>query len=387
MNKMKKTIDRDQLNNRIFHRQFLLFLLIIFSFILLLLQPLQARASQNTEDVRREYQEYRERFEQIEKSSDIEGQGFDLIEKQVFPAVLETFGEVEFIPALDQESSRLALFLADGAGQIVYKTDQLESNNRNRGQLKQPNVGIDAVSFQDLNADGLTDVILIISCVKESGELAGKNYRVGEVLFQSEKGLYRDWRLSDKINRFSMNKSIEFITAFVRDGYSTEFLYTAATQEELLKKGFQIAADQCYWRQFEKLGRLRVVPGTYTMADYHIFMIYLVNEQGYIVWSLQPMGSYDNLYALRGVTCRDIDGDGLKDMVVLAHYSYEGEAGESIVKPDYSVYYQRTGGFVEETEYVGMYECTEETTMEELVKQARAYWGWGTEDDKDTDRR
>lgn len=99
------------------------------------------------------------------------------------------------------------------------------------------------------------------------------------------------------------------------------------------------------------------------------------------------MGSYDNLYALRGVTCRDIDGDGLKDMVVLAHYSYEGEAGESIVKPDYSVYYQRTGGFVEETEYVGMYECTEETTMEELVKQARAYWGWGTEDDKDTDRR
>lgn len=387
MNKVKKTVDRDHLKNRIFHRQPFPIPYMILSLMLLLFHPLQAEASQDTDAVRREYQEYRERFGRIEKSSDIESQGFHLIEKQVFPAVLETFGEVEFMPALDEESSRLALFLADGAGRIVYKTDQLESNNRNRGQLKQPNVGIDAVSFQDLNADGLTDVILIISCVKESGELAGRNYRVGEVLFQSEKGLYRDWRLSDKINRFSMNKSIEFITAFVRDGYSTEFLYTAATQDELLKEGFQIAADQCYWRQFEKLGRLRVVPGTYTMADYHIFMIYLVNEQGYIVWSLQPMGSYDNLYALRGVTCRDIDGDGLKDMVVLAHYSYEGEAGESIVQPDYSVYYQRTGGFVEETEYAGMYECTEETTMEELVKQARAYWGWGTQDDKDTDRR
>ena len=34
-------------------------------------------------------------------------------------------------------------------------------------------------------------------------------------------------------------------------------------------------------------------PGTYRMAEYTVFMLYLVNEQGYIVWSFQPMGEYE----------------------------------------------------------------------------------------------
>ena len=125
-----------------------------------------------------------------------------------------------------------------------------------------------------------------------------------------------------------MNKSAETIAAFVKGGRSTEFLYTAATRQELVRRGFVIAREQCYFRQFEKLGRLEVVPGTYTMADFDIFMIYLINEDGYIVWSLQPMGDYDNLYALKGITCRDIDGDGMKDILVLARYSYEGSMSE-----------------------------------------------------------
>ena len=98
-----------------------------------------------------------------------------------------------------------------------------------------------------------------------------------------------------------------YTSSFVRDGNSTEFLYTAMTQKELLDHGFRIIEEQGYWRNFEKMGRLQVVPGTYTMADYNVFMIYLVNEQGYIVWSFQPMGEYDNLYALKGLVCKDVD--------------------------------------------------------------------------------
>ena len=124
-----------------------------------------------------------------------------------------------------------------------------------------------------------------------------------------------------------------------------------------------------------------MTPGTYRIADYDIFMIYLVNEQGDIVSVLQPMGEYDNLYALKGVTCRDIDGDGLKDIVILARYSYEGEAGELIVESDYRIYYQRTGGFVPDTEIRDTYRCGDEDTMEILVEKARAYWGWQTTND------
>ena len=108
---------------------------------------------------------------------------------------------------------------------------------------------------------------------------------------------------------------------------------------------------------------------------------YLVNEQGYIVSSLQPMGDYDNLYALRGINCSDIDGDGLKDMVVLARYSYEGESGEMVVQTDYSVYYQRTGGFSADEDIKNFYRCEEDDTMEALIKKVREYWGWQVEND------
>ena len=329
------------------------------------------------------YQEYRSRFESIEYTSDISDNGFEIVENQIFPIELNGYGAVSVVPAFEREYNRLALFFADEKGKILYKTDQLETNNRIRGQMKQPNRGIAAISFQDVNSDGRMDVVLITSCVNDSGDCAGKPYKIGEVLFQSKKGVefYRDYRISDKINRFGMNKSVEAITAFVRDGYSTEFMYTATTLEELQSNGLQIIEEQCYWRSFAKLGKLQVVPGIYRIADYDIFMIYLVNEQGYIVSGLQPMGDFDNLYALKGINCRDIDGDGLKDIVVLARYSYEGSEGQLVVESDYAIYYQRTGGFSADTDIKSKYRCSEEDTMEALVEKARAYWGWKTEDD------
>ena len=64
-----------------------------------------------------------------------------------------------------------------------------------------------------------------------------------------------------------------------------------------------------YTRDFEKLGRLQVVPGTVKISAYNIFMIYLINGKGEIVWSFQPMGDYDSLYSLRSIMGRDVDGD------------------------------------------------------------------------------
>lgn len=344
--------------------------------------PVSAAAKEDTEQLLGQYQDYQKRFEAIERTAQIEENGFEIIEEQIFPVMLESFGEQElnFVPAMERDSRRLALFLADEEGNIVYKNNQLETNMRVRGALKQPTKGIAAVSFQDLNGDGLSDIVLITICRNSTGEYAGKTYKVGDVLFQGDRSFYRDWRISDKINRFSMNKSIDFITSFVRDGYSTEFLYTASTMEELLGRGFVIIEEQCYWRRFEKLGRLKVVPGTYHMADYDIFMIYLVSEQGYIVWSFQPMGDYDNLYSLKGMTGRDMDGDGMIDLVVLARYSTEGAAGELVVESRCAIYYQRTSGFDIDTEFSGHYRCGDEDTLEGLVEKIRDYWGWRMEE-------
>lgn len=330
------------------------------------------------DNVLAEYQEYMKGLEEIENIEEISAKGFKVVENQIFPIELAGYGEVSLIPAFNRKYNRLALFFADENGRVVYTTEQLETNYRAAGQMKQPACDIAAVSFRDLDEDGRMDIILITACEGGDGYYDTQTYKLGDVLFQRKQdmGFYRDYRISDKINRFGMSKSAELITAFVRDDYSTEFLYTATTLAELQEHGLQIITDQCYFRNFEKLGRLQVVPGTYRMANYDVFMIFLVNEQGSIVSSLQPMGDYDNLYALKGINCRDIDGDGLKDIVILARYSYEGEEEQLVVESDYSVYYQRTGGFSADTDIKNTYKCKDDDTMEMLVEKARAYWGW-----------
>ena len=328
------------------------------------------------------YNAYEESFAAIEKAEDIEESGYEIIEKHRFWVLFESFGEeeVDFIPAVHREYHRLAVFIADSSGRIIYKTNQLEANYKYLEQLEQPMEDLISVAFQDLNHDDLKDIVLIARCENSTGDHAGESYLIGDVIFQQNGKFYRDWRISDKINRFSMNKSADFIAAYVRDGNSTEVLYTATTLQELLDNGFQIIQEQCYYRTFEKQGRLQVVPGIISMAEYDVFMIYLVNEQGYIVWSFQPMEKYDNLYALKGMTCRDMDGDGMKDIVVLARYSYAGPEGELLVDTKCDIYYQRTDGFAEDTEFALSYQCTEEDTVGGLVEIIREYWGWPKEE-------
>lgn len=326
----------------------------------------------------KEIGEYQARLEAVSCIEDIRQNGYHIMEEQIFPIELEGFDakEYSFVPAMDLKYHRLIIFLVDSDGNIVFKTDELEANNRIAGKLKQPTRGLSAVTFSDLNRDGMTDIVLITSCVNTMGTYAGRSYKVGDVLFQGQKTFYRDYRVSDKINRFDMNKSVNCIIAYVRDGHSTEFLYTARTLKELEENGFCMIEEQCYTRKFEKLGKLLVMPGTYRMSVYDIFMIYLVNEQGNIVWSFQPMGSYDNLYSLRGITGKDVDGDGMKDLVVLAKYTYEGPNGELMIESDCAIYYQRTSGFDIDTGFTEYYKCSDEDTMEALIPKIRAYWGW-----------
>lgn len=326
------------------------------------------------EDIAEAYREYQQTFEKLKTAEDIQKAGYKLLEEQQFFIGLGTFGkqDVCFLPAMDQRYHRLAVFILDKDRQILYKTNELENNSICRGQLEQPETEMVAVTFQDLNHDGLTDIGFITQYKAE------RIYKIGDVLFQSEGGFYRDYRISDKMNRFGMNKNINCIASFVRDGNSIEYLYTAVTLEELMENGFKVEEEQCYFRTFEKLGRLQVVPGTAKLVGNNIFMIYLADEQGNIVWSFQPMEDYDSLYALKGITGRDVDGDGLKDLVVLAEYSFEGASGEYLQELSCSVYYQRTDGFVKDEEFQDFYTCGEGETLEGLVKKIREYWGWMT---------
>lgn len=329
-----------------------------------------------------QYEAYQSAFEGIQSLADVEAAGYEIIENQRFPVQLETFGpeEVELVAIMHKEYHRLVVLIVDGAGNVLFKTNQLETNYRYPGQLEQPTKSLESVSFQELDHDGLTDIVLITKCENDTGDYAGKSYQVGDVLFQRDGDFYRDWRISDKINRFSMNKSADFIASYVGEGNSTEILYTATTLEQLLEHGFHLVEEHSYRVDFEKQGSLLVAPGFISMADYDVFMIYLVNAQGDIVWSFQPMEDYDNLYALKGLVCRDMDGDGMKDVVVLARYSYAGPDGELLIDTKCDIYYQRTDGFEAEKNFGKIYQCGPEDTMDELVEIIREYWGWPKEE-------
>ena len=354
----------------------------------LLLSPAQATADETVDELTRLYLEYEENFAAIdyvdlEHVEDLQNYGYTPITVHSYSILFESFGEEEvtFLPVIDNTYHRLAVLIVDNnSGNVIYKTNRLETNYKWLGRLEQPIKELVSVSFRDLDKDGLKDIILITDCENNSGEYAGKTYKVGDVLFQRDGSFYRDWRISDKINRFSMNKSVDFITAYVRDGSSTEILYTATTLDELLENGFDIFEGQRYYRNFEKHGRLLQVPGVIHMAEYDVFMIYLVNAEGYIVWSFQPMGDYDNLYSLKGTRCTDLDGDGMKDLLVLGRYSYAGPQGEMLVDPICRIYYQRTDGFAEDTEFSKIYQCTDKDTVSGLVTHIREYWGWTTKE-------
>jgi hypothetical protein len=341
---------------------------------------IQKASSDRTDaDVLKEYIEYTDAFDGIYTVDDIEKNNYKIYEEHIFPYILESFGEEEvwIIPAIEKKYNRVALFIADADDNIIYKTNQLETNNLALGQLPQPVKDVASIAFADVNMDGYSDIVLITECANKTGNYAGKEYKTGDVLFQGSQCFYRDYRISDKINRFDMNKSAGSIISYVRDGQSVEYLYTAKTMDELIDNGFKVYEEQSYMRNFEKLGSLRVVPGTARISQFDVFMVFLVNDNGEIVWSFQPMGDYDNLYSLKGVSSgKDLDGDGLKDIVILAKYSYEGNGGIDEIEYKCSIYYQRTGGFDEDTEFDNYYSYSEGDTMEDMVWKIREYWGW-----------
>ena len=87
---------------------------------LLFFPVLTGKAADGEEELRREYRMYQERFAAIERMEDLEENGYEVMEEQIFPVTLESIcpEELTMVPAVDRACRRLALFFLDDEGQV-----------------------------------------------------------------------------------------------------------------------------------------------------------------------------------------------------------------------------------------------------------------------------
>ena len=317
----------------------------------------------------------RQSFINVKTEGDIYKNSFKILTPHVHEIEHAKMGPLKIIPAISSDH-RIALFFADEDGRIVFKTDDFQSNTWLDGRVQQLNLDMSTIAFRDLNGNGLEDIVIITTCRKKTETDIGMTYNVADVLFQDAAGYYRDHRICDKLNRFDMNKSYATVIAFVRDGISMEFLFTAKTLSELKENGFQQNYSRSTPEIFERFGVVDVIPGYFEIAGKNYFMLYLVDQDGRILWNFQPMHDYVNYYAIKHISFADIDGDGNKDLTLLAWYVTHDERGAVVIKQDYNIYYQRAGYFWEDTEVKRHYPCTDEDDMDAIVARARRYWGF-----------
>lgn len=346
-----------------------LFILLFLIIMLIRISPAEASG----------YEQYFADFAAVSTLAEAEAAGYEIAETDHIIHNFKTAsinGECTVYPMINRSFGRVALFFADADGNVLYKTENLECNYFFEESLYQPNIDVVAISVRDINKDGLPDLLLLSRCFNDD-----KKFKIGDIVYQGQDTFYRDWRVSDKINRFSMNKDIEMMVAFAHDGQSTEFLYSAATLEELIEGGFELLTDQIFNAEFEKFGTVRVITGEYRMSVHYIFILYLVNSDGQVVWNFQGMRDYDNFGWMSGISFKDVDGDGWADLSILANYKSFDDNNETYDATDFSIYYQRDGYFFEDQDFHEAFlpELTGTEVMDDIVQAARKYWGWWKE--------
>mgnify|MGYP001171407171 CR=1 FL=1 len=121
--------------------------------------------------------------------------GLQVIENQCFNVTLENYSKVKFISGLKREdaNSNANFYLVDENNNVLYKFPDFYGNQK--GMISD----VKAVSFADVNGDGLKDAVIIADY---------NNGVICSIYFQKGKEFINDKTLDDKINSSSNNKSI-----------------------------------------------------------------------------------------------------------------------------------------------------------------------------------
>lgn len=131
-------------------------------------------------------------------------EGFEPIENQSFQVDLDSWGKVKFVSGKLTQGNHIPVvfYLTNEEGDIFYEFENIFPYS----------VDVEAVSFKDLNKDGLKDIIIIVSDQYE-GSLG---LPIANVCFQQKDGTFMtDYQLCQEINDSGNNKDIKTVTNYV----------------------------------------------------------------------------------------------------------------------------------------------------------------------------
>lgn len=138
---------------------------------------------------------------------DLKSGGLQVIEEQCFNVKLQSYGNVKFISGVKREDGNTVQFyLVDKNENVLYKFPNFYGNEK--GMFK----NISAVSFTDVNGDGLKDVV--IAAKYSNG--ASDSVSIGSIYFAEGKGFASDKKFDDKLNNSSSDSSIASIISYYK---------------------------------------------------------------------------------------------------------------------------------------------------------------------------
>jgi hypothetical protein len=130
----------------------------------------------------------------------MELQGFTLNKSQSITANLNSWGTVNFVTCERSDSPVPYFYLTDKDGDVLYDLTL----------VLMPDSEIRAVSFHDVNKDGLKDIIIIVANKNDSSNITAK------VIMQQADGSFDvDGELNKEINDSGNNKDIKSVTDYL----------------------------------------------------------------------------------------------------------------------------------------------------------------------------
>lgn len=131
-------------------------------------------------------------------------EGFQPIEEQSFLVDLDSWGKVKFVSGKLTAGDHIptVFYLTDEDGNILYQFNTTFPYS----------VDVEAVSFKDLNSDGLKDIVIIVSDQYEGSS----GLPIANVCFQQEDGTFMtDYQLCQELNDSGNNKDIKTVTSYI----------------------------------------------------------------------------------------------------------------------------------------------------------------------------